>query len=302
MLKFLKRFFSFLLLVPVVLILPILAFDVDGTTDPYYLRLTTPKQTSLILGTSRAAQGLQPQVFKKVLDKDIFNYAFTLGHSPYGPTYLNSIKKKLSKEGSDNIYIVTVDPWSISSSINHTNDESYFKEKDRILGRTPKVNTKPNITYIFNNFQGNLNQIIYNPSSMLLHKNGWLEIGVAMDSTSVAQRLENKTKSYREQVSPNLTFSSLRFDYLKQTITYLNQYGEVYLVRLPIHKQILEIEEDFMPDFNDKIETIIPLSKAYYDMTSEHKQYQYTDGNHIYKDSGIEVSKKIANWIKGIEE
>jgi len=58
----------------------------DGNTDPFYIRFTTPKQASLILGTSRAAQGLQPAVINEIGKTQLFNYAFTLGQSPFGET------------------------------------------------------------------------------------------------------------------------------------------------------------------------------------------------------------------------
>lgn len=75
----------------------------DGSTDPFYIRFTTPQQESLILGTSRAAQGLQPKVFDSISSLDIYNYAFTIGHSPYGKTYLNSIKKKIRENTKNGV-------------------------------------------------------------------------------------------------------------------------------------------------------------------------------------------------------
>ncbi|TXE17115.1 hypothetical protein ES692_10680 [Psychroserpens burtonensis] len=66
--------------------------QVDGYSDSFYINFTTPKQSSLILGTSRAAQGLQPKIFDTILKKQFSNYSFTVLHSPFGETYLNSIK------------------------------------------------------------------------------------------------------------------------------------------------------------------------------------------------------------------
>lgn len=73
--------------IPLIVIFAIVLGQADGYTDPFYIRFTTPKQNNLILGTSRAAQGLQPDVFKDILETDVYNYAFTVTHSPYGPTY-----------------------------------------------------------------------------------------------------------------------------------------------------------------------------------------------------------------------
>ena len=42
----------------------------DGTTDDAYLKFTTPKQGSLILGSSIAAQGIHPKELNAVLKRD----------------------------------------------------------------------------------------------------------------------------------------------------------------------------------------------------------------------------------------
>ena len=75
----------------------------DGYTDPFYMRFTTAKQKNLIIGTSRAAQGIQPQILNKKLNLKFFNYAFTVMHSPFGETYLNSIKSKLDESSKQNV-------------------------------------------------------------------------------------------------------------------------------------------------------------------------------------------------------
>ena len=285
--------------IPLIVIFAIVLGQADGYTDPFYIRFTTPKQNNLILGTSRAAQGLQPDVFKDILDTDIYNYAFTVTHSPYGPTYLNSIKKKFSKKGENNIFIVTVDPWSISSISKKPNDYLNFIEVNLCLGNTPIVNVKPNYWYILNNLNGDFDKILNDDSSpTYLHENGWLEESVHMDAVSLNQRLDRNIDFYLKNNLPKFHFSSLRFEYLKKTIDYLNQYGKVFLVRLPVHERMLEIERRLMPDFNDKIKEIESISDGYFDMTPPHQNYKYTDGNHLFKDSGKVVSKEIAGWIK----
>ena len=74
-------------------------------------------------------------------------------------------------------------------------------------------------------------------------------------------------------------------------------------MRLPISKEIMEIEEGFMPDFNEKI---LELSKEkdchFLDMTPDNDRYIYTDGNHLYKDSALEASEQIGKWIQGVSD
>lgn len=252
----------------------------------------------MILGTSRAAQGLQPEVFKSILNKDIGNFAFTIAHSPFGKVYYESIKRKHSKE-KGSLFIVTVDPWSISSWTSPPNNISEFRENKNCLNKTKNVNLNPNIFYLYENFSGNYKDLINsNNDNMYLHKDGRLEISnIAMDSISVSNRIADKVKTYRYSHLPQANFSSIRVQYLIKTIDYLKDYGRVFLVRLPIHESIMEIEEQLMPDFDSKIKDAIDLSNGYLDMTVQNELFEYTDGNHLYKNSGEEVSKKVANWI-----
>ena len=45
----------------------------DGYSDAFYLKFTSSKKSNLILGTSKAAQGLQPDVLMNINKEDFFN-------------------------------------------------------------------------------------------------------------------------------------------------------------------------------------------------------------------------------------
>lgn len=270
----------------------------DGHTDAFYIRFTTPKQQSMILGTSRAAQGLQPTVFEQILKKDINNFAFTVSQSPFGKVYFESIKRKHNKKAGG-LFIIAVDPWSISSQCSLPNNLSQFRENQFCLNKTKIVNMNPNFFYIFSNLSGKYKNLLFQRhTDMFLHKNGWLEISnINMDSNSVAARVKRKLETYRNTILPKTKFSSTRLQYLIKTINYLNEYGDVYLVRLPIHENMMEIEKDLMSDFDLMINEAIKFSDGYLDMTPQNSLYNYTDGNHLHKNSGKKVSQNIAKWI-----
>lgn len=297
-----KRFITQLLIFSVLAIsigIVLIGWKADGYTDPFYMRFTTSKKSNLIIGTSRAAQGLQPKVFRDLLNKDFFNYSFTVAHSPFGSIYLESIKKKIKKDDEFGVYIVAVDPWSISSTTFDPNDSINFRENKLSLGNTKWVNVKPNIQYLFNNFNGKYYELFFpNRQKTFLHDDGWFEVTVSMDSIKLNKRISNKIKNYKENNLSKYKYSSCRFDYLINTINYLKQYGEVYLVRLPIHPKMMEIEEELMPDFNRLINNLSSdFDVKYLDMTPSNSNYLYTDGNHLYKSSGKDVSLEIAQWI-----
>lgn len=298
--KFLIK--SLLFIIPILICISSIPFLAGGYTDPFYVRFTTPKQKNFIIGTSRAAQGLQPGIFNSILNTDIYNYAFTIAHSPFGEIYYESILRKHNKE-ENGVFIITVDPWSISSWTENPNDLTKFRENQLCLGNTKCVSCNPNYEYLYKNLKGKYDNIIFPPSeNMYLHKNGWLEIkGIKMDSTSVNSRITNKVKTYRTRHMPRTKFSDVRLDYLLKTIKYFKDYGRVYLVRLPIHKSMMVIENELMPEFDSVINNAIELSDGYLDLTIKNDAFTYTDGNHLYKASGKEVSELIANWINSIE-
>lgn len=277
----------------------IIFFKIDGYTDPFYLRFTSPKQKNLILGTSRAAQGIIPQKLDSILDKKFYNYAFTVAHSPYGKIYLESVKKKIIRsQNTDNIFILTVDPWAISSVTEDPNDEDNFRENSLALATTTIVNMKPNFEYLYNSFDGHFNKILSNKSNNFLHDDGWLEVSPPMDSISLVKREAITIKNYKEKHLLQYKFSPLRLEYLKKIVVYLNDFGKVYLIRLPLHSKMKAIESEFMDDFNQKIEELAWLTQGYFDMTELNEKYIYTDANHLYKESSKQVTVEIAKWVK----
>jgi hypothetical protein len=221
-------------------------------------------------------------------------------NSPYGETYLNSIKKKIKKGDKKGVFIVTVDPWSISSQTKDPNDSNSFREVNLCLGNTLNVSTKPNFEYLLNNLGGKYYSVLKKKSPLFLHENGWLEVSPNMDSVVVNAKIKSKIEIYRKTTLPIYQYSNLRFSYLKKTIEFLNSYGDVYLVRLPLHPGMMEVENELIPDFNNIVSRVIPMTKGYFDMTPLNSEFTYTDGNHLYKTSGKIVSEKIADWINSL--
>lgn len=272
----------------------------DGYTDAYYIRFTTPKQSSLVLGTSRAAHCIQPSILNEILGRnDFFNYAFTIGHSPYGPTYLKSMKRKLNQNTRNGIFILTVDPWSISSRCKNPNDTTNFRELKNSLNKVHLVNTNPNFVYFLKAYDQPLINILVNKNNVVfLHHDGWLEVNVKMDSIKFAKNIVSKIKKYKQDNSPYYSFSTIRYQYLIKTIDYLKQFGSVYIVRLPVHPLMMDLDNDLIPDFSKMIQDISSLSDVpFLDLTTQNSNYIYTDGNHLHKDSGQLVTREIANWI-----
>lgn len=298
---FLLKFLIFLLLIG--LGIYSLACFADGETDAFYLRFTTGRQGSLITGTSRAAQGIIPSVLEQNLKKNkqrpsIFNFAFTNANSPYGQVYLKAIKKKLKVKPEKGLFILAVSPWSLSVD----NNRKELREKGLFLDRLHFFNLNPNIDYLTYCYTGdNWGGFILpkKHTGMLLHQNGWLEI-LAIDITKtedIQKRYQKGFSAYRNIVQ-HWSLSSQRIESLKETIEYCQQYGTVFLVRIPIPSEMQEIETHLCTNFDELIEQIAFDYKVdYFSFASQGNTFQYLDGNHLYKESAKRFSTILADSI-----
>lgn len=300
-----KRFLIkiFLFLIPVLVWFLILGSFADGNTDNYYQHFTSPKPDNMILGSSRAAQGINPNILNKNLPGRKFdNFALTVVDSPYGEIYLNAVKKKLDSKTKDGIFILGVDPWNLSIT-KGSEDFSELPEYNSPLRKLSSYASKPNYEYLARNFHRTWYHIFRDresngKSKAYLHQNGWMEVNVSMKPTDVTKRENEKYEDYKK-IAAVQYLSDYRLKYLEETISFLKNYGQVYLVRIPCGKKIKKLEQDHYPEF-DKV--LIELSKKstipYFNFNSYSEQYQYTDGNHMFKESGKVFTKQIADSIK----
>lgn len=279
----------------------------DGRTDAYYLRFTTPRQTSLILGTSRAAQGIRPRILDSVLhvagrDVRSFNYSFAIGLSNYGPVYLRSILKKLDPSSVKGVFVLTVDPWSIAGPFNAK--KHYAGEDDRsFLASMDCVNMDPNIEYLLTAYDKPLLRIVLpdprQPTGQLtLHEDGWLEVDLPMSPAAVEKRTVGKLKEYRQERFPGTALSAMRAGYLAMTIDTLKQHGTVLLVRLPVGPRMQALEDSLAPHFSGFMDKL-SRSKGvgYLDMTAADKPWEFTDGHHLASPSGTQATITIAEHL-----
>lgn len=276
----------------------------NGTADPFYQRFVTPKQEALILGNSKAAQGIIPSILnedlKGLYEGQLYNYSFTVYNSPFGPTYLNSLKNKLSESKRRKCFIITVDPWSISSDKVNPNDLEKFKENDEFLSEVNNVSMRPNLAYMLNWFSKSFYEILlkrFIPGLSKLHFDGWYETTADLIGTSEEERREYMASFYKDYLNKN-SFSLVRFDYLIRTIFFLEEHGDVFLVRMPLHHDILEIESQVDPKFDSRMADLsMKFGIPFFDFTKMEYEFEFKDGLHLNKDSAQKFSMILAELI-----
>jgi hypothetical protein len=281
----------------------------DGTTDAFYVKFTSPKQKSLIVGSSRAAQALRPKVIHDILkDPKLFNYAFSIAHSPYGENYYESITRKVDPDARAGLFFVCVNPWILSSLTKDPEDSLHFRENGSFIETTYSVNSKPNVEYILESFLDKNIRIITNKNrigeyeTFNLHDDGWLEVTLQGDTSSIQARTRAKMIKYKNKEKLYSGFSKTRNKYLEKTISFLQKHGTVYMIRIPVCDEMLTIEKKLVPDFNVKMESIAKIYNVdYIDAASIKNNYTYNDGHHLDKKSSQIFSEFIANQIKQLE-
>ncbi len=265
-----------------------------GQVDAFYGRFTSPQAGSLILGTSRAAQGIQPAVLAARLggqfEGPLLNYAFTLTHSPYGPAYLRSIRRKLRPEVSNGLFIVAVDPWSLSL----TGPEGQFPEDNSFIGQLHQVSQNPNLPYLARYQTKPFYRLLldYATATERLHPDGWLEVRIGTDSAQVRARTARKLHDYR-LLAASQHFSAGRLAALRQTIEFLKQHGRVVLVRLPVGPSLLQLEQQYQPGF-EKLMRRMATDKALTYLDYSAQPYATTDGNHLQRAASATFSEQLA--------
>lgn len=295
------------------LLLIITGFLANGYTDPFYLRLTSPKQTSLIIGTSRAANGLHPDVLNHILKQEyptinLYNFSFTLDDSPFGKIYYEAICEKIKENTKKGVFIVAVDPWSISCKKGECYNDSAFRENKGCLGKIRWVNLYPNFPYLINNYHEPYLSILYKRIKIdifnmqpdkFLHNDGRFEVLVPLDSTSINKRLQGSINMYKHQYLPIFKPCVVRKFYLIRIISFLKKHGDVYLLKLPVDSRISVIDNALYPQFDFFMGSISKkYSIPYINLAdSGDHGYIYRDGVHLEKNSGVILSEKLAQSI-----
>ena len=280
-------------------------------TDDFYKRFSSPQQNSFILGSSRAS-GMNPAILDSIIHKKFpevkfYNYAFTWAHSPFGPKYLESIKKKLKPETKNGFFIITVEPTALTVDKNLPDSPENYIENDKSVAKTSMVSTNPNIEYLLESYDFSLTRELN--SKLLPNKNAMAEIEIlengkynvkSLKAFTEKQKAElNKVKMGELQIKVDgLKISENRINYLAQTIDFLQKHGKVIIVRLPISKVPYSIESKAYPDFDQKMKILSQQKKVVYmNYNDFENDYETSDEVHLVPESMNRFSEDLGKKI-----
>jgi hypothetical protein len=266
--------------------------------DAFYARFTSPPASSLVLGTSRAAQGIKPAVLTARLGQryagPLLNYAFTLSESPYGPGYLSSVQRKLAPGTHHGLFVLAVDPWSLSMPKTALKTQPLvFPEAKSMVSQLRNVSQNPNFDYLARYLRQPFYQVLLHDTSGVerLHPDGWLEIALpppSADTARLRQRETEKLATYRPLAASSY-LSAARCQSLRQLIAFLKPHGQVVLVRIPTGAAMAALEQQYQPNFDQRMRQFGVPYLNYID-----QRYPTNDGNHLHRSAAAQFSQRLA--------
>lgn len=298
----------FLLLAGMALLYILVIYLRPELVDTFYGRFTTDRAYSMILGTSRSAQGIKPSIINERInldDRPIVNHSFAVGPSSYGPNYLREIKQKINPDAARGLFILSVDPWSLATEEDNINDDStkFYEVKENLfVGNLSSSSSNPNFDYLqnywnsrFSPFGNGFKHLINYEGLLELHPDGWLEVDITMDPAKLEGRIKASTEEYRAK---KMFLSNTRFDYLEKIVDFLQDKGTLFFVRLPVSPGMAEIEKEKFPTFDDKV---LQLTKKYgipyFNFIGDSGKYQTIDTHHLHKKESTKITHRICDSI-----
>ena len=269
-------------------------FFSKGFIDYHYSKITG-EGNSLIIGTSRASQGLIPEIIieNSAFANPLLNFAFTSYNSPYCEAYLAAIEKKLNDSVRNGIFILEIDPFALV-------DDSNEKAPSKLFSQQIIMHGKTNYEYLYRNVNPFYKIIVNNNSlnkNCTAHQNGWLEVTLSKDSTESLNRAQSKLVSVENSV-PFCKISEDKMMWLEKTISLLKQHGTVLLIRIPAWQPIIDAENKGFPDVQKRINTVAKANAVpYFDFTKDNHLYKYVDGNHLTSESARQFSTELNKII-----
>ena len=297
--KFLKKLFFFVIII--IASMSFILIRYGAYIDYFYLKFTTPKQSSFILGDSRSFQGIQPKVINSYFSGSsfqlpMFNYSFMITQAAYGEPYINSVKNKLNLNTKRGLFILTVNPWLLAKREHDDFKNCIFTEDHQPPHNMNFVTINPNFEYLIKNFNYFHFKALFKKNSTL-HKDGWMEENNLPKDKKTFNEWSNMQINMYQGFSDKWSKSSYRMLELEKLIVILKAHGTVILVRLPINTEILNIENKFWVNFNLEIKSLALKNKVKYINFSKKNNYSTYDGNHIDKFGGKIFTKDLCDSI-----
>ncbi len=306
----LKSFVIKLVLIAITFIMVYLFFVnklANDFVDPHYNKFTQ-QAGGLILGLSRANEGISPTIIEEALaDYGLFDLPmvnFALNEAHFGEVYLKAIKNKIHTRNG--VFIISISPGNFTAPIGLDAKKTLKYDKRLTLGKVDNYTSSPNYNYIMNAYGAPLYNGFHDLDQWnhrTSHHNGWNEVKLeGKHDTIRATDIENwkalNMKFYKEKIKTQ-QISQYRYEYFIKTITYLKSKGDVFLVRMPSTYEFLKFETELWKSFDYEMDSIAEFYKIpYFNYINKSYKYKTYDGSHLESESAKSFTKELTEDIK----
>ncbi|WP_445381940.1 hypothetical protein [Robiginitalea sp. IMCC43444] len=275
-----------------------------GRVDYFYNKFTSQKSASLIIGDSRSFQGIQPAILNEFLSDSylelpILNYSFTIGQAPMGPLYNQSISKKILTNRRNGLFIISVTPLMFTKNKGYDHKKGQFPEANQPPHNMHFVELNPNFEYLLKNLSFFHFKAIFRGNA-ITHKDGWLEEkNISRDSLSY-RNMENHQLKIFFQDSEIQGYSDVRLTAFNDLLKLLSSIGKVFVIRTPISNNFITKENEYFPNFNQKVDSMAQKFDVPFIDFNEHPlkhKFETYDGHHLNKRGGRYFTEVLSDSI-----
>ena len=301
----------------------------EPSRDTLGLNRTLSTQcNSMIFGTSRSAQGVNPEIIEGLHEPSgkWLNFSFNLGVSPWNQDYVEAIKNKVRcslDTVNPSVFLLFVDPWGLDEVIGagyktwltaewanvcDMNVAFYALEKTNpidIMTRGSGHNLITALSRIIKNLTHSFSSTKSNKTIGGVKKNGWLpnvaEKTIAQKEAAINEKVRRyeleKTKGDDWPGAVNHQGLNSCIEMLKNSSPQVT----IILVRPPVAEKMRNLEDDWFPQANQFLQELAAGQDIRF--IDAHQQWQekelayFNDGHHMSVEGANAFSAFLAKAI-----
>lgn len=291
----------------------LLPLIVHPQSDNNLIRLFPQTNNGLIAGTSRSAQGIDPNKLSEHCTRleGLFNFSFNVTDSPWSKQYRRAINWQSEHTQSQSpTFILSVDPWSLrndteepSQFLNAASDSKLITTLRYAL-TTPPLTTISDKKEISKAIADRIRRFKWNEPDTLpgLTSAGWLANTRFRDSSFTQWAIVDRINLYRAQYPRTTKWpTELSMSSLTESIELLTKQfpeGQIILLRMPTTVEMQDLEQETFPEFNTiMVGLALNNDIPYIDANGFSESFRFNDAHHLYHSGASEFSQFLGDTI-----
>lgn len=284
---------------------------------------------SMIFGTSRSAQGVNPAVLEQYAPHTgkWFNFSFNLAVSPWNDAYADAIIEKIDcsiEQDNPSTFLLFVDPWVLDGNTGQ-GLESWLGQQwasvcDASIIRYAfnKSNPLDALTFgsgadfliaLSSSIPRQIIATIRSDDSYFVNAgvqtNGWLPNRGVLTPEQIQRAIDRKVSNYREdKVIGKIWPDEEKIHALVRTVAHLKNFfatSQVILIRPPVSEKMLDLENEWFPDANSTFDKLAKSNDITFIDANANWKYRndsmFNDGHHMNIKGATEFSRFMAESL-----